>query len=309
MSEVLSGTISNALGLRNALEQITSMKEVNSGVLTVSGERVSGRLGIAWGRFITGAVLDTGESGRAALRHLLTVREGSFAFLDTEGEPVEELRQSLGIDLNGVVPYVPEEISIAVTPSLFDSDEHQEQGNREQGTEIGSEADAEDQDTNAAGSENAKPEEVEEKADRVLAELQRVVGSGQPTADEPASAEESGAEQHSLPPNVIELITTTHSSILETRTDQTSGMQPLEAAEMPPVPSSRFIPDAARLAPFGGGDAQSRGQRTRPVNHQGGDTVGIAILCVLFFVVSCAGTVIFGPRIAAVVTSAFHATH
>jgi hypothetical protein len=36
------------------------------------------------------------------------------------------------------------------------------------------------------------------------------------------------------------------------------------------------------------------------------DTVGIAILCVLFFVVSCAATVILGPRIAGLFTTVFH---
>jgi hypothetical protein len=36
------------------------------------------------------------------------------------------------------------------------------------------------------------------------------------------------------------------------------------------------------------------------------DTVGIAILCVLFFVVSCAATVILGPRIAGLFATVFH---
>jgi hypothetical protein len=125
--EILKGFIAPDEGLREALEIVTStLKEVNSGVLEVKSGDVQGKIGIAWGRFITGAIIVDGENGKKALRTLLQVRQGKFSFLDTQGAPVPELRQSLGIDLNGVVPYVPDEIKPSVTPWLFEPEEQVE---------------------------------------------------------------------------------------------------------------------------------------------------------------------------------------
>jgi hypothetical protein len=98
-----------------------SYKHINSGVLEIRSAQASGKIGIAWGRFITGAILDNGEQGKKALRRLLSLRGGRFTFHDTE-EPVFELRQSLGIDLNGVAFYIPH-FGPNVTPSLFDPGE------------------------------------------------------------------------------------------------------------------------------------------------------------------------------------------
>src|SRR6185437_14752281 len=208
MNEVLKGTISNALGLRDALECITSMKEVNSGVLAVSSQALSGRLGIAWGRFVTGALLDSGESGRSALRALLCLRDGTFVFFDTDGEPVDELRQSLGIDLNGVVPYVPEEITAAVTPWLFDSKDLAQQQAKVADAAPTPEVDG------------AVVDQVEDKADRVLAQLQRVVGQ------EPSAAELG--ESPAPPPQTIIGVVATAQSTTEASIDYTHEMKPVK---------------------------------------------------------------------------------
>lgn len=123
MVEILKGRIPEREGLREVLEIVTTSKDVNIGILYISGGEVSGRIGVAWGRYLTGAILDSGETGRVALRKLLLLRAGTFRFIDTNGEPDMELRQSLGVDLNALVPYVPNEIRPTVTPFLFETAE------------------------------------------------------------------------------------------------------------------------------------------------------------------------------------------
>jgi hypothetical protein len=125
--EVLRGKIGRQEGLREALEIIIGYKSVTDGVLDIKGDGIGGRLGIAVGKYITGAELDSGESGRKALRRLLLLREGTFAFIDTEGEPACELRQSLGVDLEDLLQYVPDKINHDSTAWLFDPAEEEQQ--------------------------------------------------------------------------------------------------------------------------------------------------------------------------------------
>jgi hypothetical protein len=112
MPELLKGRISDIEGLREVLEIIETFKEVNSSVLEIETPSLSGKIGIAWGRFITGASLlehgaEEDQKGRKVLRRLLRLREGKFRFIDLEGEPVEDLRQSLGVDLHRTSTVVP----------------------------------------------------------------------------------------------------------------------------------------------------------------------------------------------------------
>jgi hypothetical protein len=97
---VFDGQITQADGLRDALEGILSAKAVQNGVLRIRSDLVSGRVGIFCARFITGAQVDsTGESGGLALRRLLSARNGSFSFEDARGSDISDLKQSLSIDV------------------------------------------------------------------------------------------------------------------------------------------------------------------------------------------------------------------
>src|SRR6185437_1691367 len=102
MTAILQGRISPHEGLKEALEIVMTLREINSGILEIQAPELRGRIGIAWGRFVTGALLDNGECGKRALRRLLALRAGQFSFIDMKGEPILELRQSLGIDLNAI---------------------------------------------------------------------------------------------------------------------------------------------------------------------------------------------------------------
>lgn len=100
MLNVFDGQITQADGLRDALEGILSAKAVQNGVLRIQSDLVSGRVGIFCARFITGAQVDsTGESGGLALRRLLAARNGSFSFEDARGSDISDLKQSLSIDV------------------------------------------------------------------------------------------------------------------------------------------------------------------------------------------------------------------
>jgi hypothetical protein len=134
MIELLKGRISDVDGLREVLEIIATFKEVSSAILEVENDKISGRIGIAWGKYITGALLSEPEEikGRKALRKLLRTKKGKFRFVDLESEPpVVELRQQLGIDLmrtTMVVPKVdPREASFLWESHETPKEEHDEE--------------------------------------------------------------------------------------------------------------------------------------------------------------------------------------
>lgn len=129
MKEMFKGTICAGDGLREALEIVGSMKGLQTGVLQVHAGDASGLVGLASGQII-GALLNSGETARKALRQILQTRQGNFIVLDAGAELLPELRQGLKIDVNGLCPYVPNNISIETTPWLFDSAERTEANQR-----------------------------------------------------------------------------------------------------------------------------------------------------------------------------------
>ncbi len=123
MAELLKGRISDVEGLREALEIITTFKEVSQAVLDVRAPSVSGKIGVAWGRFITGALITgSDEKGKKALRQLLIVREGTFTFNALEPQPGIELIQALGLDLARTAAVVPE-LNYKEAHFLYDLDD------------------------------------------------------------------------------------------------------------------------------------------------------------------------------------------
>lgn len=106
MIKVLEGQITFG-GMHDALEAVARHKNIKHGVLRVTSNSCSGLLGVFCGRFITGAMLSlTGEAGLPALRELLSAKDGSFALLDVSDEPINELNQSLGVDIAAVLASV-----------------------------------------------------------------------------------------------------------------------------------------------------------------------------------------------------------
>lgn len=109
MNELLKGRISDTEGLKEVLELIATFNQVSTAVLDIESDALSGRIGIAWGKFITGALVNEPEQkGKKALRQLLRLRGGKFTFIDLgDALPILELRQALGIDLLRTIEVVP----------------------------------------------------------------------------------------------------------------------------------------------------------------------------------------------------------
>jgi hypothetical protein len=120
LQTVIQGQISPTEGLREALEIVLTVKNVQDGVLSISSEGISGTVGIFCGRYITGALTETGESGNEALRKLLSVKSGKFSFLDTKGESHAELKQSLSVDLSSLLE-LSDDFARPIVPLLDDS--------------------------------------------------------------------------------------------------------------------------------------------------------------------------------------------
>src|SRR6185369_8777216 len=72
------------------------------------GAAVNGRVALNRGRFVIGAKMtDTTESGYDALRKLLSVQTGNFAFLDTAGTTPPDMDQSLHISIDKLLQALP----------------------------------------------------------------------------------------------------------------------------------------------------------------------------------------------------------
>lgn len=99
MYKLLEGQIAFA-GMQYALESVSRLNSIKNGILRITSNEGSGIIGIFCGRFITGAAMTlSGDTGHRALRQLLTVKEGSYAFLDAGDEVFDELKQNLGVDV------------------------------------------------------------------------------------------------------------------------------------------------------------------------------------------------------------------
>jgi hypothetical protein len=104
--KILEGQISFG-GMQDALEAVARHKNIKHGIVQVTSNTCSGLMGVFCGRYITGAVLTlSGETGLPALRDLLAAKDGSFAFLDVTDEPIADLNQSLGVDLQAMLSSV-----------------------------------------------------------------------------------------------------------------------------------------------------------------------------------------------------------
>jgi tetratricopeptide (TPR) repeat protein len=105
VTTIISGEIVPADGLWGILERILIGREVKNATLRVFSPDINGRLGICDSRFIVGAKLASGtatsgtETGLPAVKRLLGVRAGMFAFADAKDYEMEDVQQSLRIDI------------------------------------------------------------------------------------------------------------------------------------------------------------------------------------------------------------------
>lgn len=326
MIELLKGRISDADGLKEVLEIIATFKEVGTAVLNVESEEASGRIGVAWGKFLTGALInDSEETGKKALRKLLGLRAGKFVFfdLDDEDAPIVELRQQLGIDLIRAATVIPE-LDPKEAHFLYDADELESPKSAE--PIIATEPEPEPEFVlpipAVAELPMDEPLPMPEATEEDYAQVTGVpaVAAAEPEYATPLlDAVFGGTAVESAPPFVETSIEISVPRSLEDsfsmQPDFSEHTEPVDTFEMRPEPVIAAMPlsGAPMLQPNVVADKTFIGQqfvdppgRLRPEPATDSSSIGIAIICVLLFVVSCAGTVILGPRAWELIASTLH---
>lgn len=106
---VFEGNLSADKNLVQVLQEMLSSARTDTAVLRIAcpSRNLSGRLAVARGRFIVGAQVDGDESGYAAVRKLLAVDDGNFAFLDTQGQFPFDVDPTLHIPVDRILELMP----------------------------------------------------------------------------------------------------------------------------------------------------------------------------------------------------------
>jgi tetratricopeptide (TPR) repeat protein len=95
------GTISAPVFLWEALSAITRAENVRNAVLIIFSLDLRGSVGIFCNRYLSGAIVqDSDASGLEALKKLLAVRSGIFAFRACLADESLQLKQGLALDLS-----------------------------------------------------------------------------------------------------------------------------------------------------------------------------------------------------------------
>jgi tetratricopeptide (TPR) repeat protein len=90
--------------LWSSLRAVRRTEGVRNGVLIIHSEKMSGRIGIFCNRYISGARTDrTGLAGMDALKLLLSIKTGMFAFRPCLAAEGAELKQDLALDIEEIL--------------------------------------------------------------------------------------------------------------------------------------------------------------------------------------------------------------
>lgn len=122
MDVIVEGKINQEEGIDEVLQTIINLKTVPEPVLRINclDNRFQGKIGFSQGGYILGGKIDeTGETGYAAVRRLLLVRNGNYAVLDPERQLVQDVNQSLWIDAEKIIYLLPDlpEIADSLLPA------------------------------------------------------------------------------------------------------------------------------------------------------------------------------------------------
>jgi hypothetical protein len=360
MNELLKGRISDTDGLKEVLELVATFKEVGTAVLDIDSEVISGRIGIAWGKFITGALVSEPEQkGKKALRQLLRLRSGKFVFLDLKDElPVLELRQALGIDLMRTIEVVPE-LDPKEAHFLWAADEvagAEEDSRTPKATEYIANAEL-----GAEGGEWIEPDEPEllgpeipeltvyesHDSEPVLPNFEQMSAAVAQNAgsdyemrvpdiseEEQATAYEIrrlpakpgfestaaldavfGAMPDSIPQFQESTLPKTfgaqrppsgHYAGVEITSDDRTSAEPWLPPEQPVRNAPMLQPNVVADPKFVGQQYVDPPAKLRPAVAPDSGRVLQIILCIILFVVSCASTVLLGPRAWQFISSVLH---
>lgn len=110
MDVVFEGRLTDEVQLRNVLLKIQEKRPSGNLLLRVAttARDCDGKICIVDGRFITAAIISgTRENGYTAVRRLLSIEQGNFACLRPSPDDSLSIPYSLNIELEKVIPLVP----------------------------------------------------------------------------------------------------------------------------------------------------------------------------------------------------------
>jgi hypothetical protein len=110
MEVVFQGRLTSDQDIRDVLNDLLALTTGDLGILRISSSnnKVSGRLVIQRRQQVIGAQIpDTGEFGYPALRKLLSVRQGAFAYVDLEGQPLKPEDENVKVDVRTLIELLP----------------------------------------------------------------------------------------------------------------------------------------------------------------------------------------------------------
>lgn len=110
MDLLLEGQLSPQLGIREVLQAVLQQTSEATGILRIScpHRNLNGRLALVNGQFIVSAqIADSDENGYDAVKQLLTITEGNFAFLETDNNKSLDLGRAVHINLVSLIDRLP----------------------------------------------------------------------------------------------------------------------------------------------------------------------------------------------------------
>lgn len=110
MDLVAEGHLTEAVTLRNVLQQITASSSADTSFLRISSlqKDLSGYIVIADSRFVTAcSIVDEVETGYSALKKLLLVTAGKYVLLSAASHDTLGMEQTLNIELQKLIELLP----------------------------------------------------------------------------------------------------------------------------------------------------------------------------------------------------------
>lgn len=110
MEVVFQGRLTSEQDLRDVLNDLLALTTGDLGILRISSStnKLSGRLVIQRRQSVIGAQIpDTGEFGYPALRKLLSVRQGAFAYVDLEGQALKPEDENVKVEVRTLLELLP----------------------------------------------------------------------------------------------------------------------------------------------------------------------------------------------------------
>jgi hypothetical protein len=112
MEVLLQGKFTTDQDMLEVLNDVLALPGSSVGILRISNpqDQLNGRLTLYKRRYVIGATIsDSAETGYQALRRLLAVRTGNFAYMETgQDEPPSDLAEPLCLDLPTLLEHLPD---------------------------------------------------------------------------------------------------------------------------------------------------------------------------------------------------------